>query len=227
MKIDMNVASLSGSTPLCFEINDLVIAGWAGRDKEAMEHHIRELEALGVKRPETTPTFYRVAANRLTTGGRIECNGSASSGEVETVIIAQGGKLYVGIGSDHTDREVETYGITVSKQMCDKPVGAEVWPFDEVAPHWDSLIIRSWLTADGKRSLYQEGTVAGLLDPADVIARYTQGADLPDGTAILGGTTPAIGGIRPGKVFECELEDPVLSRKLHLVYEIKELPISG
>ena len=38
---------------------------------------------------------------------------------------------------------------------------------------------------------------------------------------------PAIGGIRYGERFECELEDPVLSRKLHLVYDITELPISG
>lgn len=227
MKLDVTLASLSGRAPLALEVRDLVIAGWAGRDRDAMEHHIRELEALGVKRPATTPTFYRVSANRLTTGDRIECNGPASSGEVETVIFAQGGRLYVGIGSDHTDREVETYGITVSKQMCDKPVAAEVWPFDEVADHWDSLILRSWLTEGGNRVLYQEGSVAGLLNPLDVIARYTGGGALPDGTAILGGTSPAIGGIRPGERFECELDDPVLSRKLRLVYEIKELPVAG
>jgi len=32
-------------------ITQLVIAGWTGRDKVAMEHHIAELEALGVARP--------------------------------------------------------------------------------------------------------------------------------------------------------------------------------
>ncbi len=227
MKIDVNVTSLSGKKQQTFEISHLVIAGWAGRDKEAMEHHIQELEALGIKRPTQTPTFYRVAANRLTTDSAIECSGGTSSGEVETIIIAQDGKLYVGLSSDHTDREVEAYGITISKQVCDKPVASEVWPFEEVAAHWDSLIVRSWLTAKGERTLYQEGTVASLLDPKDVIARYTGSAELPDGSAILGGTMPAIGGIRYGERFECELEDPVLSRKLHLVYDITELPISG
>lgn len=97
MKIDVNVTSLSGKKQQTFEISHLVIAGWAGRDKEAMEHHIQELEALGIKRPTQTPTFYRVAANRLTTDSAIECSGGTSSGEVETIIIAQDGKLYVGL----------------------------------------------------------------------------------------------------------------------------------
>ncbi len=227
MKIDVNLVTSTGDTPLQLEVGELVIAGWAGRNKEAMEHHILELEALGVKRPDTTPTFYRVSASRLTTDSAIQCSGDASSGEVETVIFAQGGKLYVGVASDHTDREVETYGITVSKQMCDKPMGASVWPFEEVSGHWDKLIIRSWLTENGKRVLYQEGGVDGLLTPLDVISRYTNGKGLPDGTAVLGGTTPAIGGIRVGERFECELEDPVLSRKLTLNYEIRQLPIVG
>src|SRR5918994_5168242 len=45
-------------------ITQLVIAGWTGRDKVAMEHHMAELEALGVARPARTPIFYRAAAAR-------------------------------------------------------------------------------------------------------------------------------------------------------------------
>ena len=33
------------------QVDRLVIAGWTGRDKPALEKHIAELEALGVKRP--------------------------------------------------------------------------------------------------------------------------------------------------------------------------------
>ena len=46
-------------------IDHAVIAGWTGRDAAAVEKHIKELEVLGVKRPATTPIFYRVAASRL------------------------------------------------------------------------------------------------------------------------------------------------------------------
>lgn len=196
MQLAMTVSSRNGAEPFGFTPEQLVIAGWAGRDRAAMEHHIQELEALGIARPAQTPTYYRVSAARLTTADRIETSGEGSSGEVEPVIFARGGKLYVGLGSDHTDREVETYGVTVSKQMCDKPVASVVWPFDEVAGHWDELILRSHIWEKGEKTLYQEGSVEDLLHPRDTIAGYVDG-DLDDGTVLFCGTVPAIGGVRP------------------------------
>src|SRR3546814_15061821 len=50
-------------------VRSAVIAGWTGRDPVAVEKHIAELEELGVRRPASTPIFYRVAAPRLTTDG--------------------------------------------------------------------------------------------------------------------------------------------------------------
>ena len=43
------------------------------------------------------------------------------------MLLQHAGRLWVGTGSDHTDREVEKYGVTVSKQMCDKPVAPVFW----------------------------------------------------------------------------------------------------
>jgi hypothetical protein len=76
------------------------------------------------------------------------------------MIIAANGHLFVGLGSDHTDRQVETYGVTVAKQMCGKPLATTLWPLAEVESHWDQLILRSWLTEGVSRQLYQEGSVA-------------------------------------------------------------------
>jgi hypothetical protein len=225
--LHMTVHRLDGEEAIDVTISGLVIAGWAGRNKEAMEHHIRELEALGVTRPASTPTYYRVASARLTTGGSIEDAGGAGSGEAETVLFAAGGRIYVGVGSDHTDRKVETYGVTVSKQMCDKPVADIVWPFEEVAGHWDELILRSYATIDGERVLYQEGPVSGLLAPPVLIAGWAEGSTLPDGVAMFGGTMPAIGGIRSASRFEGELEDPVLKRKITFGYDVATLPVLG
>lgn len=227
MPIEMKISSLTGETSQRFAADSLVIAGWAGRDREAMEHHIQELEALGVARPAATPTFYRVAAARLTTAPRIEASGTDSSGEAEPAIFAEAGQLFVGLGSDHTDRKVETYGVTVSKQMCDKPVAATVWPFAEVADHWDALILRSYIVEAGQKVLYQQGAVSGLLDPRDTIARYTDGGALPDGCVLFCGTLPAIGGIRTSGRFIGEIEDPVLNRKITFEYDIAPLPIAG
>ncbi len=225
MQITARIDSSAGPKESAFSIDTLVIAGWAGRDRDKMEEHIRELEALGVARPRTTPTFYRVSAGRLTTADVIQHTGDASSGEAEAVLLAQPGGLYVGLASDHTDRRVEGYGVTVSKQMCDKPVAAGFWPFEEVADHWDSLILRAWAEIDGESVLYQEGPLSGLLPPGALIEGYCGTPDLPAGTAMLCGTLPAIGGVRPASRFVCELRDPVLSRRLTLSYKIEVIPI--
>lgn len=47
-------------------IGHAVIAGWTGRDPEVLEKHIAELAALGVRRPSSTPIFYRISAARVT-----------------------------------------------------------------------------------------------------------------------------------------------------------------
>jgi len=152
-------------------IRQLVIAGWTGRDRVDQEKHMAELELLGVRRPAATPVYYRASAARLTTSDSIEVTGNESSGEVEFVVLQMGGSLSIGVGSDHTDRKVETYNITVSKQMCDKPIAPEIWRFDELSDHWDSLILRSWSVEGGDRRLYQQGNVSAMLHPQDLIDR--------------------------------------------------------
>ena len=209
-------------------VGDLVVAGWTGRDKAAMEAHIVELEELGVPRPHTTPIFYRVAASLLTTAEEIQVPGGESSGEVEPVILALDDGLWVGVGSDHTDRQAETMGITLAKQLCAKPLGSALWRFDEVAPHWDSLILRSYAEDDDGRRLYQEGPAATMLPPTELMLRYLgEGKALAPGTAMYCGTLAVIGGIKPAPGFEIELEDPVMGRKISHRYTVKSLPVEG
>ncbi|WP_407187651.1 DUF2848 domain-containing protein [Bradyrhizobium centrosematis] len=207
------------------EIDSLVIAGWAGRDAAAIEHHIEELAALGIPRPSTTPLYYRVAAQTLTQENRLTVLGPDSSGEVEPVIVAMADGLWVGIGSDHTDRKAEASGIALSKQLCGKPVGPQLWSYADVERHWDKLVLRSWATIDGKRVLYQESPVSSLRTPRDLIRRYNGTDTLPGGTLMFCGTPGAIGGIRPGTRFEMELGDPVLNRTLTHSYDIDVLPV--
>lgn len=213
--------------PLTLSIKNAVIAGWTGRDPVARDKHIKELEELGIAPPASTPIYYRVSALRLTTAGAIESTGTESSGEVEFVLISANGQLYVGVGSDHTDRKVETYNITVSKQMCDKPMAPELWAMDEIAGHWDQIIMRSWAVINGERVLYQEGTVNGMLPVAELIERGFNAKSLPEGTAMFCGTFAAKGGIRPASRFEYEIEDPVLKRSIKHAYDVIELPVLG
>ncbi|VWB20761.1 hypothetical protein BPS26883_00829 [Burkholderia pseudomultivorans] len=217
-----------GTTERRIAIDTLVIAGWTGRDTAAMEKHIRELEALGVRRPATTPVFYRVAANRLDPAPAIQVSGGQSSGEAEFVLVRDGGETFVGVASDHTDREVETYGITVSKQMCGKPCANTLWRLDDVAAHWDRLVLRAYATIGGERVLYQQGSVTAMRTPDDLLAQFARhGGRFVDGTAMLGGTLAAIGGIRPAEHFEIELEDPVLGRTIRHAYAVETMPVAG
>jgi hypothetical protein len=224
INVELVGAAATAAQPV--EINRLIIAGWTGRDVAALEKHIKELEELGVARPASTPIFYRCSAARVTTADVIEATGEESSGEVEYVLLSHAGKLWVGVGSDHTDRQVETYGVTVSKQMCEKPVARAFWLFDEVVAHWDQLILRSFIDEDGGRKLYQEGPVTAMRPPLDLIALSGLGA-LPDGTMMFCGTLAAKGGIRPASRFSFELEDPVLKRKISHGYAIETLPVLG
>ena len=213
--------------PLTLPIDQAVIAGWTGRDPVARDKHIAELEAIGIARPASTPIYYRVAARRLTTADRIEVSGAESSGEVEFVLIGWQGRIFVGLGSDHTDRKVETYSVTVSKQMCDKPIAPVLWELEEVADHWDQMILRSFAWIDGARVLYQEGALDSMLPVAELIKRGFGDAGLPNGCAMFGGTVAAKGGIRAANRFEYELEDPVLKRRIRHGYDVIELPVLG
>jgi len=201
------------------DVDELVIAGWTGRDEAALRNHIRELEELGVKPPKSTPIFYRVAADLLTTGNEIQVSGPDTSGEVEFVLLAKRDGLWVTVGSDHTDRKAETIGVSLSKQLCAKPIAKDAWRYDDVKDHWERLLLRSW--ADGE--LYQEGPVTAMRSPEDLLSRYP----LKAGWVMFCGTLAAKGGIRPAKVFRMELEDPVRSRKLAHEYRITVLPVEG
>lgn len=227
MNLHLTVVDRRGETPVSVEIDHLVIAGWTGRDPAAVQAHIAELEEIGVPRPAKIPAYYRCAAALLTTAGRIEVAGGDSSGEAEFVLLSAGGDMLVGVGSDHTDRRLETTGVTLSKQVCAKPIGASVWKFDDLAGHWDALVLRSFAVAeDGARQLYQEGAVTAMRAPADLLAGY--GApQLPPRAAMFCGTLAVKGKIRPSAAFEIELSDPVLGRHLRHRYEITELPVEG
>jgi len=212
-----------GPDDIGFEPQALVIAGWAARDEAAIRHHIEELAAIGVPRPSSVPVFYRCAASIVTQTARLDVLGPDTSGEVEPVVFAFPDGLFLGLGSDHTDRKAETVGIALSKQLCGKVVGRDLWPLADVEAHWDQLILRSYAVIGGERVLYQQGPLEKLRTPADLAARY--GGALTPGTVMFGGTLGAIGGIRPASRFEMELEDPVRGLSLRHAYDVVPLPV--
>ena len=56
------ISTRTATQSVAVDINQCIVAGWAGRDLAAIEHHIEELAALGVPRPSAVPLYYRIAA---------------------------------------------------------------------------------------------------------------------------------------------------------------------
>lgn len=222
----MPTFALDTGESIDFPIDELIVAGWSGRDDHAIQEHIAELEALGVKPPSATPLFYRVGANLATLAESVQVLGSATSGEAEVLLLGTAGGTYVGIASDHTDREAEAWSVAHSKQVCPKPVGRTLWPLTQVLDHWDDLVLEAHAVIDGERVRYQHGAVSGLLAPADLLARFGRAdVSLPPGTAMLCGTLPVIGGPRPAERFEMSLIDPVRERRIDHTYAIEPLSV--
>ena len=230
MRNELNFHRYSALAPNTFDFTPaaLVIAGWTGRDRAALEHHVAELEAIGVKRPSAMPVYYRVSTGMLTQSAEIQVLGPDSSGEAEPVLFSTSDGLWLGVGSDHTDRKLETVSVAMSKQVCAKVVSRELWDCREIAGHWDQLILRSRIPgANGasRPELYQEGRLAQILSPQTLISGLTGQDGLPVGTVMFCGTFAAIGGVRPAPWFEMEIEDPVLGRRLRHRYKIEVLPV--
>ena len=211
------------SDQITLDPETLIVAGWTGRDEAALRHHIEELAAIGVPRPSSVPVFYRNAVSNIVQTNRLEVLGPDTSGEVEPVVVALEDGLWIGLGSDHTDRKAETMGIALSKQLCGKVMGTSLWRLDEISKHWDRIIIRSHAVIGGERVIYQEGPLAAMRHPDDLIARY--GKALGAATIMFCGTLGAKGGIRPAARFEMELEDPVRKRRMTHAYDIIDLPV--
>jgi len=199
----------------------LTVAGWTGRDVAAVEHHIDELAALGVPRPSTVPLYYACAPALLTGASAIDVLGEETSGEVEPFLLRAGGALWLGLGSDHTDRGLEATSVAHSKQICAKPIAGTLWAFDALAGRLDALELRSWIAGGGGWTLYQEGTLAAIRPLAELLAA----APLGEGEAMLCGTLPAIGGVRPAPAWRMELRDPVEGRAIALEYAVRSLPV--
>ncbi len=198
----------------------LIIAGYTGRDPAAVAAHLAELAAIGVPPPATVPAFFPLSPALLTTDPVVEVVGDATSGEAEPVLIQHRGRYYLGIGSDHTDRELERADIAGSKAACAKPLGAEViaLPADLDTMDWDAIELEC--TVDDTR--YQRGTLLALRRPGDLLARLAQlvGDDHGD-LVVFAGTLPLLDGkFVCGQRWQLKLTTPDGS-SIHHSYEVK------
>lgn len=198
----------------------LVVIGYAGRDRAAVEHHIDELAELGVPRPASIPLFMVFPPWLVSQAPSITVAGPESSGEAEIVVVVDRDEAFVTVGSDHTDRALEAVDIVASKAVCPKPVAASGWPVAAVRDRWEALTLSSRI--DGGTA-YQNGSAGANLPPLELVASIPWAGPRPRCFVAFTGTVPVIGDIRPSSSFAATLAGPGLP-PLELSYRVEAVP---
>lgn len=226
MKIDLVLENQQERRQLAFSYGRMVNAGYVGKNQEEVRRHIEELAAKGIPGPKSIPVLFPVVCNALTTGSEIEVYGSETSGEVEYVLcIVTEDEVYVGLGSDHTDRHLEETDIPRSKQICPNLMSRTVWPLEEVERHWDDLIMSAHVVKAGKEIPYQKGRLGLLMNPSELMTFVKSKIGGPlQNLIIFSGTMGMLTGeFVFGESFSAELVDEKINRRLEISYGVKPL----
>ena len=226
MKLDLMLESKQGRRQLAFNYSRMINAGYVGKNQEEVRRHIEELAAKGIPGPKSIPVLFPVVCHALTTGSMIEVYGNETSGEVEYVLcVVSEDEVYVGLGSDHTDRHLEETDIPRSKQICPNLMSRTVWPLGEVEEHWDDLLISASVVKNAEAILYQEGRLGLLLNPAELMAFVKTKISGPlQNLIIFSGTMGTLTGeFVFGESFAAKLIDEKTNRRLEISYDVRPL----
>jgi len=149
-----------------------------------------------------------------------------TSGEVEiATVVDADGVIYVGVGSDHTDRALECIDIPWSKQVAPNVIAPTLWRWDEVADHWDDVLMESWVVDGGVRMKYQEANVSEFWTPVEMLQGVRDSVvDSGGAIAFLSGTVVSIEEtLRFAEEWTIRLIDPVLDRIIEHTYRVEVL----
>lgn len=225
--LKLYLETMAGEEEIRFKMRRMVNAGYTGRDQERVRRHIEELKKEGVPAPESTPTAYEMISKLVYFDDEIEVIGERTSGEAEYVLLCSGEEVYVGVGSDHTDRELESVSIIKSKQVCPNIMSKRIWRLKEIRGDWDEIILRGWVkNEEGERVLYQEALLSAMMTPEDLMGFVKNRLDDKNlnGMVIFSGTIPILTEkFVYGPYFEAELFHPRSGRKLNCSYRIRAL----
>lgn len=219
------IMSIQGSVEkLEIYVENIFNAGYAGVDQDKVQEHIDELSKLGVATPTTIPTLYPVSNQLATYADTFQVQHHETSGEIEYVLIWSNDEMYVTVGSDHTDRKLETFSVPMSKQACPNILAQDVWKFEDVADHWSQIELTCWIKSDGKEELYQKGNCGDLMSPQALIENFKQMNIDQNGNIFYSGTIGTVGSsLAYGDEYVIEMKDPVLDRVITHHYRLEYL----
>ena len=220
---EATVITQAGAARNSFQVARMYNLGSATRDAAVAVDHQEEVARAGVRIAlhVPAPRIYPIDTFALTTGNAVGVHGPRTSGEVEIVLVVSD-RLYVGVGSDHTDRDLERASIVWSKQINPNVLAPTLWDFEEIADHWDQCVMRS--TVDGRP--YQDVSVSAFLSPPDILRILRQrvpGLPARDFVVFCSTIVALDKELGFGERWQFEMEDPVLQRKISHTYLVEQL----
>ena len=220
---EATIITQAGASGKSFQVKRMYNLGSATRDAAVAVDHQEEVARAGVRIAlhVPAPRICPIDAFALTTGNAVGVHGPRTSGEVEIVLV-MADRLYVGVGSDHTDRDLERASIVWSKQINPNVLAPTLWDYEEIADHWDQCVMRS--TVDGRP--YQDVSVSAFLSPPDILRILRERVPgMPERNfVVFCSTIVALDKeLGFGECWQFEMEDPVLHRKISHTYMVEPL----
>lgn len=219
----LTIADDAGPVSRIVDIHRVYNLGSAARSPDSALPHQREVAEIGVRIAFDVPPprIYPVSPQTVTTEHAVYVLNDETSGEVEFCVLVDGDEVFVGVGSDHTDRLLERTSIPWSKEVCPNVLAPTMWRWPQVREHWDECLLESRL--DG--ALYQSSTVGVFLRPEDMIELIRMRAGAGSGPFLIysGAYASIDTTMRYGVRWDLTLTDTTLRRTITHQYDVVNL----
>ena len=125
--IAMVIESKQGSSRRTIHVASVSGARVSSRDVQGMRQKLDVMIAHDghyTAATRTNPSVFRISRHLLTQDDQFEVQGPLTGCEAEVVAIREQGEIFISVGSDQCDRELDSLFPDKPKQMCPHPIAS-------------------------------------------------------------------------------------------------------